>query len=177
MRISKKLDIESVLCNIQYEAGLPILIGTCYRPPNSSDTYNNKIIDMLTLVGDTETFEVVIMGDFNLSGIDFNTLSTTSTYSELFLEKTLNLFLTQHVSFPTINVTGGIGSTIDLVFTDEEQSVSEQKQCPPLGKSDHICITFNVNIPCKRHCLDSQPKDLLNYWKGNNHKLNAKLNI
>ena len=76
-----------------------------------------------------------------------------------------------------MNVTDGIGSAIDIVFTHEEQSVSELKQCPPLGKSDHICITFNVNIPCKRHCLDSQPKDSLNYWKGNYPELNTELNI
>jgi len=35
-------------------------------------------------------------------------------------------------------------SLLDLVFTSEQDMISDLSYLPPLGNSDHICIEFNL---------------------------------
>ena len=70
--------------------------------------------------------------------------STTDSHVEPFLDSVDDLCLFQHVNEPTRIRQGESPSLIDLVFTNEEDLVSNLSYLPPLGNSDHICIQFDL---------------------------------
>ena len=69
----------------------------------------------------------------------------------------------QHVAEPTRFRIGEISSILDLIFTNEENMISELKYMAGLGKSDHLQLTFNFNcyIEVKRHFFKKH-----NFFKG-----------
>ena len=78
------------------------------------------------------------MGDFNYPKIDWEHYSTTSSPKDLnskFLKCTRNGFFEQFISEPT----GGRGSSqptlIDLVLTNNQDTIDKVKFDAPLGKN------------------------------------------
>ena len=55
-----------------------------------------------------------------------------------------DLFLFQHITKPTRFRKDESPSLLDLVFTNEQDMISNLSYLPPLGKSDHICIHFEL---------------------------------
>ncbi|KAK2167331.1 hypothetical protein LSH36_29g02092 [Paralvinella palmiformis] len=51
----------------------------------------------------------------------------------------------QHVDEPTRFRFGQKPSLIDLVISSKEELVSDITYLEPLGKSDHLCLSFNIN--------------------------------
>ncbi len=62
----------------------------------------------------------------------------------IFLECVRDLFVHQHVKKPTRMRGDNIPSTLDLIFTNEENMIDQLEYLPSLGLSDHrnvdICI-------------------------------------
>jgi len=58
------------------------------------------------------------------------------------------------------------------VFTDEEKIVENLKYEVPLGKSDHVCLTWNYVVKVKEK-LSTQY--MLDYWKGNYNQINEEM--
>jgi len=54
-----------------------------------------------------------------------------------------DLFLTQHVNFPTRYRNDQIPSLLDLILSTDQHVVTDLASLPPLGKSDHIVISFD----------------------------------
>ena len=101
---------------------------------------------------------LLITGELNMPCINWNTLSATSYNGcdGVFLSLFEDLFITQHVTFPTRFRNDQNPSTLDLILSTDQHAVSELNSLPPLGKSDHIVITFHflcyhsierVNVP------------------------------
>ena len=79
------------------------------------------------------------MGDFNYREINWDHwVSNTSEthYSHEFIESVRDSFLHQFVDFHT--------SLLDLVFANDELLIENIDQFSPVGKSDHVIITFNI---------------------------------
>ena len=57
-----------------------------------------------------------------------------------------DLFLHQHVQGHTRYREGQSPSTLDLIFTNNEDIITDVDTCPPLGKSDHVVLHFRVDI-------------------------------
>ena len=75
----------------------------------------------------------VVVGDFNLPHIKWNTLACCGeTIENMFLEFIIQHSWSQLVNFPTRSQ-----SVLDLVLTDVEQSVVHVGRQPPIGGSDH----------------------------------------
>jgi len=49
---------------------------------------------------------------------------------------------------------------LDLVFTNNENMIENLKYLPGLGSSDHLCISFNMELPV---CQTSDSESLLKY--------------
>ena len=50
-----------------------LLVGVVYRSPNSDETNNEKLMELLSQIRDkVQISNVLIMGDFNLPEIDFS---------------------------------------------------------------------------------------------------------
>ena len=60
----------------------------------------------------------------------------------IFLSTMYDNFLFQHIEFPTRYRENQKPSLLDLVITNEENAVLNIRSTEPLGKSDHIVLTF-----------------------------------
>ena len=94
------------------------------------------------LASDTQD-NLTVVGDFNLSRINWDTLQAPSSryglhFQQKFLNMTLDCFYTQHVNIPTHCRENQQQDVLDLVLTRDPDLVSQIRSLPPLGKSDHM---------------------------------------
>ena len=111
------------------------------------------------------------MGDFNYPQIDWNSqVCKSSVNSDVFkyLETTRDCFLHQHVQVPTHYRSDQTPNCLDLIFTNEEEMISEITTQSPIGKSHHLVLTFEaacyVEIyPSKtiKYCYDKANYDAM----------------
>ena len=87
-----------------------------------------------------------------------------------FAETTGDLFLYQHVDFPTRFREGYSPSQLDLVFSNDELMVDELASSSPIRKSDHVVLTWHYNYKhtgSHRHTADKHySNNSLNYKRG-----------
>ena len=86
--------------------------------------------------------------DFNFPEIDWlqNKSSKDEDHlSSLFLDSTQEGMLCQHIKEPTRWREGQKANTLDLLFTTKDGLVSDIEVLPPIGKSDHSVIIFNIH--------------------------------
>lgn len=167
---------ESIWIKIFVENANPVLIGVCYRAPDNSEIMNKALIKDIQLAIDSKPSQLLVLGDFNLPGINFLELSAPNGFSSEFLDFVIDSMLVQHVEFDT-RLQNEKSSLLDLVLSNNDNDVSDVKCLPPLGKSDHVFILFQYMV---RHpsipCINT-PKDNLNYWKGDYERLNNEFDL
>jgi len=88
---------------------------------------------------------IVIVGDFNMPGIDWETWNGKTDQDVQIIEVLQDLFMYQHIDEPTRYRIGQIPSLLDLVISSKEELVRDVKYMDPLGKSDHLCICFTID--------------------------------
>ena len=133
-----------------------------YRSPNSSEDNNERLLKYIETLPENS----VVIGDFNLPKIDWTTLSVNATESSLskrFLDVSLDRFLHQHVDFPTNLTPHGnekmTETCIDLLFTDNRDTVASVKSNGHLGKSKHVMIEAEIIIPTMENKTDEMIPD------------------
>lgn len=137
---------EAVWCYINMSSSRRILVGICYRSPSCTSDDNHNMLEMLRSTQSIRADGLLLMGDFNFASINWDSgIVNDSESSEAvkFFEAMQDLFLYQHVKFPTRFRDGQIPSCLDLIFTDQEYVIDDIVGGEPLGKSDHITITWN----------------------------------
>jgi len=148
---------------VQLGLTYPTILCTVYIPPNSSDSFDILIPFLADILSsNTPCF---IVGDFNLPDICWSTLSGGSSLSSNFCDFVFDCNLTQHILEPTHIK----GNTLDLVFTNNDISISNLAITPP-GKvidTDHFLITsspdYGIQSPIKvtsRFVFDHSKADL-----------------
>ena len=90
------------------------IIGVIYRPPSGAikDFINEIEYSLDSIVNSSSSFELTVLGDFNMNYQKTNTLE----YREI-KEFERKYQLKQYINNPT-RVTNNVKSTIDLIFTD-----------------------------------------------------------
>lgn len=100
-----------------------ILLGVCYRSPHTSPNFSSKLNNILSDLGTTHpNSHILLFGDFNYPGIDWQKLGPSSTNhreSKDFIEVCLNTNLTQLVKQPT-RVAGDSANILDLNYKSRE---------------------------------------------------------
>jgi len=120
-----------------------------YRSPASStirpnDENLNHQIRMVS-TNDTAT-HILIMGDFNYRNINWKSGITSTSLSESSFIDTINDgHLHQHVTNPTRARANQCPGVLDLIFTNEENMLSDLEIMAPLSKSDHAVLSFQLN--------------------------------
>ena len=140
-----------------------IIVGTVYRSPNSNQEDNGKIIKLFDHIFASFKNRVVVSGDFNYPDIDWQkeTCSKSDDHpATKFLDciqqnyiSQLNLEPTHYRGLQTPNI-------LDLLFTNAEEIVSNLEHWPPLGKSHHSALYFEVQVRIKHssgHSVKFQP--------------------
>ena len=168
---------EAIWCIINVSNQEKLLVGLCYRSLSSSHENNNKLNEMLKGMKDVNYNRLLLMGDFNFGDINWENgecESASSSESALFLETTLDLFLHQNVIGPTRFREGQKPSRLDLVSTEDENSIDDITSHAPLGKSDHSVLTWTYQIT---NADQSQKvcSDKLNFHRGNYEAMNRSL--
>ena len=144
-------EIEQVSVLIHTEKRESVLVQCIYRSPNSSDDALQEL-DLLfktNRVNDTTPTYRVILGDFNFREIDWKQETTSASENHIstkFLEICRDNFLLQQVDRHTRYRDNSNPSMIDLIFTNMDSLVSDISYLPPLGNSDHVVLTFDVNV-------------------------------
>ena len=93
-------DIESVWVDILM-FNKSYRIGAFYRPPGQSQELDSEIVKEIETACHSKEKGIVIMGDFNFPGIQWDSLSNTDHSSSVFINCILDNFLSQMVQEPT----------------------------------------------------------------------------
>ena len=134
-----------------------------YRSPNSNITNTNKLCDIINKVPTNS----IIIGDINLSGIDWANHYADSKGLDFFNAINDN-FMTQMINFPT-HVKGNI---LDLLITDVPETVVNIEDIGRLGKSDHSMILFETTF---NHDNSYSEEKIPNWSKANIDIINQDL--
>ena len=127
-----------------------MIIGGIYRSPNNSCVSNEKLWNTITTMADTYKDNILLMGDFNCSSIDWSNKLTqeqsTNPLNIKLIEILRDCYLEQDITEKTRARGSNIPSLIDLVLCYDREQISNITYLSPLGKSDHCVITFTYNI-------------------------------
>ena len=131
-------------CNFNQHCSFKLLTGSeqltvtlLYRPPSAGSDSIGGICELI----ETSSGKNVIIGDFNLPGIDWDTLQATGRAADL-MEKCGEKFYSQLVEFPT-HIKGNI---LDLVLTNVPEQVTEIENVGRLGRSDHVMLLVKLQV-------------------------------
>ena len=168
---------ESVWCRIKLRNNDSLLIGCVYRSPSSVDTNSRELLNLFEIARDSRDSHKLIMGDFNLKEINWEDMSTSvgeTHLANLFVECVRDSYFIQHITEPTRIRAGQEPSVLDLIFTNEDDMVSEINLLPSIGKSDHVLISFNFNCYITSEFENSQ-QTKYNFHRGDYQSINANL--
>ncbi|ESO11750.1 hypothetical protein HELRODRAFT_166778 [Helobdella robusta] len=116
-------------------------------------------------------------GDFNYPRIDWGTLSINSeskSIEKIFVNLVKDLFLHQVVQEPTRFRSLQANHILDLILVEELDEIKNLVHLPPLGKSDHCILCFEVGstIDGAREIIN---KTRLNFNEGDYELMNKYL--
>ena len=171
---------ESIAIKINY--GTRILICVCmYRAPDSSVEYSNNIILTMNKVCELNFDQIIICGDFNFPEIDWinhlvdggSTESSDNVVSR-FYDACQDTFLHQHVTEFTRKRGRDEPSLLDLILTRNELEIEEIKYDSPIGKSDHLVLTFDFALEgfCELEEIDFRRRI---FFRGNYNEIKTFL--
>ena len=139
--------VEHLWIKIKLQNNNFLLVGCIYRSPSLSKfAATTDLCQIIESACDLKSQYVLITGDFNYSNIDWiNGTTLSENLSEiLFLDTIQDHVLYQHITEPTHYRIGTEPHLLDLVLTNDEGMVVDMAYLHGLGKSDHICLVFNL---------------------------------
>ena len=139
---------ESLWITLKLEGTL-ILLGCIYRNTQTNDKEAStlKLTNLLNETKNIKYDKMIITGDFNFPKINWNLPNNMGGSTETFIDCTQDLFLTQMIKGTTRSRAGHESSILDLLFTNDETSVSSVEHFAPLGLSDHDVLMITLNFP------------------------------
>lgn len=152
---------ESLWCEIQTGSD-KTLVGICYRNPLTTEGEDD---DLRKIMDKISKEVVVIMGDFNFSGINWDNMDGSNIRENKFIECVQDNFLTQHVQQATRG-----HNVLDLVITSEENLIENLEVKEPFGTSDHCIITWDL-ITLKTDQTNKGSQKFYNYFRADYAKI------
>jgi endonuclease/exonuclease/phosphatase family metal-dependent hydrolase len=141
---------EMLLVEIKLNGSDKLLIALIYRSPSSDEENNKQLNDAMNSLCKLGYSHLLLTGDFNYKNINWEYMTAEGDTENRFLDTTLENCLTQQVDQITRRRTHEESSLLDLVFTNEDNMVEEISYNSPLGKSDHLCLIFDIQCYWKR---------------------------
>ena len=147
----------------------PIVLCCVYIPPNPANNYFKSTLHFLESLSQ-QFSKLLIVGDFNAPDIDWATLTSHTTNSNLLCDLIFRLNLTQLITFPTHIK----GNTLDLLFTNIDQHIHRISSTTSTAiASDHLIVLFELN--CSIHPHKSPSRYVYDYSKADFNGLNDYL--
>ena len=133
--------VETLWCDIKTGKNKVLKVGVCYTPRRNEDA-DIKIAKEFEWACKSE---VIIMGDFNYAGIDWETSNGSNKDDSKFIETLRDNYLYQHVREATRG-----NKVLDLVLSQTENDVVSIEASHSLGKSDHRILTWDYVVSTER---------------------------
>ena len=153
-------------CWVSEEGGKKILVGSIYRSTSSTTNNDNLMLNLIEKANEIAgENRVLIMGDFNVPKIDWENSDIVSGGKIInvhMLDSIKDCFLYQHVRDST-RLRNDQESTLDLIFTKEEEDVKNIEVMPPIGGSDHGVVVGDFVCEWKSK-VEYKPRRM--YYKG-----------
>jgi Endonuclease-reverse transcriptase len=140
---AKYSELEILAIDINYLSSPTRLTTLVYRPPGLSyDRSMNVLLSDCLQMLTRRSINYIVLGDFNLPGIDWQgtPVANNSSISEL-VEFLADSGLQQIVNFTTRE-----DSILDLVFMSEQMWITDPIAAPPISTSDHNCVIFSCYL-------------------------------
>ena len=151
-----------------------VILTTCYRVGTLGISNCSEILKALGKLSRKKMLrKFIIVGDFNLNGIDWATGNTRSSIEREFLNGFADLGLIQCINTATHTK----GNTLDILLTTSTSYLKNLKiiDTERFCISDHYAITFSITEKVKRK---QQVKRLCyNYKRANWKNLNEELEL
>ena len=135
----------------QLSGGETVLCGCVYRSPTCDVDLNGcrkstQAIVKLISEAYQHNPNLLIAGDFNYKEIDWLNENALPGQQHLqdFIHTLQDCFLYQHVTELTRYQANETPNVLDLILSSEEGMIEDLAYNPPLGESDHICLTFKL---------------------------------
>ena len=135
-------DIEVI--SVRLEIKKPVILCAVYIPPNSSVEYYSNLLEFMKSLCSISNV-LVIVGDFNMPGINWSTLTGSTPFEKAFCDIVFDLNLTQLVINPT-HISGNI---LDLVLINAEVSLCNVTVLPQYSvpiQTDHFIVLFTLSL-------------------------------
>ena len=169
---------EACLVEFHLDEGDKMVFGCFYRSPTQSERSAENCMSLNSLIKslseNKKYTHKCFVGDFNFKNIEWPAMSThmnEESKEMKFINSIQDCFLYQHVTKPTRCRGADRPSTIDLIFTEEENQIGNLIYLPPLGKSDHSVLSFE--FICEFDEVKQLPK--FQYHKADYRSMEAEL--
>ena len=167
--------VESVNLLLQSNNGW-LMTQCIYRSPSSG---NESILELKTVMeykpDNYNITQRIIVGDFNIKDIDWELEMSTGGEQHIatkFMELIRDNYLFQHIKEPTREREGTTPSTLDLLFTNENNMIQKIDINPPLGNSDHMVLIFDVTLYIENN---AETREKFLFFKGDYKSLSEEL--
>ena len=170
--------IEYISLTISTAKGESINLLTIYGSPNSTESNNEKLLELLNSIAENEPRGLLIIGDFNFPEIDWThqlVRANSESTSNRFLNHIMKSFWTQIVDSPTRIRGTENPSLLDLIITNNPDMINEIAYDSPLGNSDHL--TLNFSFPFAPPSKSNHQQKYLNFRKANFTKIREEMNM
>jgi len=145
---------ESLRFRVKGKAGEgDIVVGFCYRLPDQEDRVDEALYKQIGAASHPQN--MVLVGDFDHPNICWRDNTAGHQRLKKFLERVDGNLLFQIVQEPMRR-----GAMLDLVLTNKERLMSDEKLKGSLGYSDHEMVEFKVLRASKRVCSKLTTVDL-----------------
>ena len=146
------------VCKINIDKDNEFIFGVIYRSPSCTEEESLNVNKLICYISEKYIrSNVILVGDFNYRDIDWKKdLSGTGDkqLASKFLKCIHSNYLVQLVDEPTHHRGTQTPTLIDLILTNHNDVVHDIEYHPPLGKSHHSVLCFNLSI-----CANSNVKE------------------
>jgi len=139
---------EHAWCRITSLDRVELLIGVCYRSGNVKIFGQDSHQLVRQLLEEVSQYHVMIMGDFNYPGIDWDmqlACDGATAEEKMFVECLMDNYYTQHVTQSTRG-----DSVLDLIITSDSDIIDNIMILENLGCSDHNMLSWNCQFGKKK---------------------------
>ncbi len=136
-------DLEMVWIEVFYNK-LSVLVGCCYRPPNTTVSFYDRLE---TSLDHASRGNVILVGDFNVKHNEWCSEDATNRPGVKLKELMDSVNLTQLCTSPThMNKNSQPISLLDLVFTNFPGDYCKCSTLPPVSSSDHLPVLIRTAL-------------------------------
>ena len=158
-------DCELTWAELQDQNNHQIFIGSYYRPPRSTEVSISQLDDSISqLKREHKNATIIVGGDFNLPGIDWENLSIRPGAPDRTQCQSLLDIMNLH-NLQQINLQPTRGSNIlDLCFTSSPGVVDKIQTTPGFSDHDHMVL---LDTQIRATINKKKPRTIFQYKKAN----------